>query len=160
MTLTLSTWISPLVPTVLQPLVMFRALSFCQLNPFSWKAYCSCDFMGLIRTRPCGVTGEGEEIILMVIQDSWGSKGEKKTLTDLAEWPLQILFSQFAFFVVLHSHSLLCSSRDRMIFGSFEKFLAHYMKHFNAGIVSGTIDALQSPSVVMGGFDISMQGAR
>lgn len=60
-TLTPSTWLSPLVPTMLQPLVMFRAHRFCQLNTFSWKVYCSHDFMVLIKTRPCGVTGEGEE---------------------------------------------------------------------------------------------------
>lgn len=50
------------------------------------------------KTLWCDWWGRGEEIILMVMQGSWDSKEEKKTLTDLAQWPLlQILFSQFAF---------------------------------------------------------------
>lgn len=48
------------------------------------------------KTFWCGWWGR-EEIILMVIHSSWDSKEEKKALTDLAQWPLQILFSPFAF---------------------------------------------------------------
>lgn len=59
--LTPSHWTRPLVLTMLQPLVMFRALSFCHLSTCSWKVFCSYDFVVLIKTRPCGVTGEGEE---------------------------------------------------------------------------------------------------
>lgn len=45
-TLTPPAWISPLVHTVLQPLVTFRALILHQLNIDSWKA-CCCFFESL-----------------------------------------------------------------------------------------------------------------
>lgn len=86
-TLTPSTWISPLVPTMILASGDVQTSQFLPAQHFLMKSILFLWLHGTDKDQTlwCDWWGGGEEIILMVIQGSWDSKEEKKkALTDLA----------------------------------------------------------------------------